>query len=165
VTVLYFIWISVSLFCNFLLTTTFYICVFIYLLNLLLIIVLYLLYVCILTRSVLLIELGLIRMSLTCSVFYGLWPVFELPRMRIKWMNEWMNKSPLSGIHVLKYCVHPNFLCHVYWLYATLKALMGTCCFHLDINVNLSTYILWSYHYPLMKIDSKVESYCQCGVQ
>jgi hypothetical protein len=85
VTVLYFIWISVSLFWNFLLTSTFYISVFIYLLNLLLIIVLYLSYGSILTCSALLTELSLIYMLLTCSIFYGLWPVFELPGMRIKW--------------------------------------------------------------------------------
>jgi hypothetical protein len=54
-----------------------YLC-FIYLLNMLLITVLYVLYVCILT------ELRLICMSLTCFIFYGLWPVFEMPGMRIK---------------------------------------------------------------------------------
>jgi hypothetical protein len=42
-------------------------------------------------------------MPLTCSIFYGLWPAFELPGMRIKWMNEWMT-------WIIEFCVKIKFI-------------------------------------------------------
>jgi hypothetical protein len=81
------------------------------------------LYVSILTCSALLTELSLICMLLTCSIFYGLWPVFELPGMRIKWngmecvfhmkcrvsIKQWHIRLG-NGIYTFFVCVHPNVI-------------------------------------------------------